>query len=173
MEQSLRENNNDVVVFVSPTKALANQVAAEVYARFSDKKYSKEQLKSIYSMSMPDYVINDPSSCQILITVPTTFESILSDEQEWTKNVKYIIIDEFHTLNDDELGKSIEKIIHFAQCPILALSAIISNLDSVFGWFERINKSKGIKAHKIVHTERFCDLKKFAFLPRAANENSG
>jgi len=37
MEQSLRVSNEDMVVFVSPMKSLANQVAAEVYARFGSK----------------------------------------------------------------------------------------------------------------------------------------
>ena len=35
MKKALRENNGDIVVFITPIKALANQVAAEIYARFS------------------------------------------------------------------------------------------------------------------------------------------
>lgn len=168
MEQSLRLSNSDVVVFVSPNKSLANQVAAEVYARFSSKSYPKNDAKaSVYAMSMPDYVVNDPFNCQILITVPTTFESILSQNSDWISNVKYIIIDEVQTLNDEFGGSSIEKIIHFAQCPILALSATIGNLDPFYEWMKSIQKSKGIMTHKIVHHERFCDLKKFTFVPRA------
>jgi superfamily II RNA helicase len=57
MEQSLRLNHDDLVVFVSPMKALANQVAAEIYARFGNKKYpNNSKISSVYAMKMEDYV---------------------------------------------------------------------------------------------------------------------
>ena len=121
-------------------------------------------------MSMSDYTVNDPLSCQILITVPFTFESILSENAEWTKNIKYIIIDEVQVIDETELGASIEKIIHFAQCPILALSATIGNLDKFYEWMTLTQLQKGIKTHKIVQTERYCDLKKFTFVPKLINK---
>jgi superfamily II RNA helicase len=96
-------------------------------------------------MSMPDYVVNDPLNCQILITVPTTFESILSENSPWTQRIKYIVIDEIQTINELELGASLEKIIHFAQCPILALSATIGNLDTFFDWLSKTQAAKGNK----------------------------
>jgi superfamily II RNA helicase len=34
MEKVLRESDNGIVIYVAPTKALVNQVAAEVFARF-------------------------------------------------------------------------------------------------------------------------------------------
>ena len=94
-------------------------------------------------MSMPDYVVNDPLNCQILITTPTTFESILSENSEWTNNIKYIIIDEVQTINEKEHGSSIEKIVHFAKCPIIALSATIGNLDNFYSWLKKTQEAKG------------------------------
>lgn len=167
MEQSLRANDDDMVVFVSPYEALANQIAAEVYARFSSKTYPSYSSKSVYAMLMPDYQINDIDNCQILITMPNSFEALLSEKTDVVKKIKYIILDEIHMLSDRESGRSIEKIIHFAQCPIVALSATIGNLDPFYDWMQSVSQSKGIRTHKIVHTERFCDLKKHIFVPQS------
>jgi hypothetical protein len=171
MEQSLRQNHNDMVVFVAPNKALANQIVAEIYTRFGSKQYPQNNQKFLYAMLMPDYEINVPSNCQILVTVPHSFENVLSKKFEWTKNIKYIILDEVQTLNDRDLSLSMEKIIHFASCPILALSATIGNLNRFYGWMSAILESKQMKLHKIVHSERFCDLKKYIYVPKELNED--
>ncbi len=165
MEKILRSNDTDMVVFVAPNKALANQIVAEVYTRFSGKTYPKNCTTFLYAMLMPDYKINEASNCQILVTVPTSFETLLSQKVSWLKNIKYVIIDEVQELNDSESGKAIEKVIHFVQCPILTLSATIGNLDKFYEWFKSIMSSKGMRVHKIVHTERFCDLKRYVYVP--------
>jgi superfamily II RNA helicase len=165
MEKILRQNDTDKVVFVAPNKALANQIVAEVYTRFSGKTYPKESGAVLFAMLMPDYKINEASNCQVLVTVPTAFETLLSQKVSWLKNIKYVIIDEVQELNDSESGKAIEKIIHFVQCPILTLSATIGNLNEFYRWFSSIMNAKGMRVHKIVHTERFCDLKRFVYVP--------
>ena len=171
MEKVLKNSHDEIVVFVAPIKALANQAAAEIYARFGSKTYPKGYEKSIYAMSMPDYTINDPYKCQILITVPSCLESMLCENKpEWTSKIKYIIIDELQTINDSDLGMSIEKIIHMAQCPFLFISATISNLEPFYNWLNSIQMKKGIKLNKIVHNERFCDLKKYIFSPIEENK---
>jgi ATP-dependent RNA helicase DDX60 len=153
---------NDVIVFVSPTKALANQVAAEIYARFGNE----------YAMLMPDYNIYEPYQRRILITIPTMLETVLCKEicskQEWLSSVKYVILDEVQTINDKELGPSIEKILNYLDCPILALSATIANFTEFSNWFESLEmfKEKRKKLHKITYYERYCDLQKFLFVPQ-------
>ena len=37
MEQVLRSSDDEILVYVAPTKALVTQIAAEIYARFSKK----------------------------------------------------------------------------------------------------------------------------------------
>lgn len=42
MEKVLRESDDGILVYVAPTKALVNQIAAEVYGRFS-KNYPRNR----------------------------------------------------------------------------------------------------------------------------------
>jgi superfamily II RNA helicase len=49
-------------------------------------------------------------------------------------------------INDIELGSSIEKIIQFIDCPVLGLSATISNFDQFYNWFSSIEKFKRFSA---------------------------
>jgi hypothetical protein len=121
---------------------------------------------------MPDYEINDPYNCQVLITVPTMLEIILSKKTDFNNKIKYVILDEIQTLNDSELGHSLEKIIHFVQCPMIILSATIGNIDKFYEWLKSIHNDKGVAIYpkSILNTERFCDLKKFTYVPNLNNE---
>jgi superfamily II RNA helicase len=170
MEKILRSTNlNDMILFVSPNKALVNQVVAEIYTRFGDRKYPQGIHKTVYAACMPDYNNNDPYECQILVTVPQMLETLLCSKinSEWIKNIKYVIIDEIQTINDVELGASIEKIMHFIDCPLLGLSATISNFDEFYNWFNSIEKFKRKQIlHKISHYERYCDLRRFLYIPK-------
>jgi superfamily II RNA helicase len=146
-------------------------VSAEIYARFGN---NVSKIKSLFSVQMEDFAINNYYNCKILITTAPVLESLLSEsvslkfknQIEWQKNIKYIILDEIQTLGDNKLGRSLEKVIHFCECPILAMSATIGNLDSFYDWFQQVHITKGIKTNKIVNTERFCQLKKYLFTPK-------
>jgi len=146
MEKALRSNHEDIVVYLAPMKALANQAAAEIYARFGSKEYPKNSDMFTYAMCMPDYTVNNPFKCQLLVTVPSSFESMLCENnKEWQKKIKYIILDEIQTINDREIGYSLEKIVHMAMCPIIALSATIGNLETFYDWIHAVQLSKGKK----------------------------
>lgn len=156
IEKVLRSSDTDVVVFCLPTKALVNQVSADIYARFSPRNIKM----SLQGTLMADRA-NDPFNCQVLITVPSMLESLLNSRD--CSSIKYIIIDEIHKINDSSLGLKIERIIHLARCPLLLLSATLGNLEKFYGWFRDVERSKGMDCELVVHTERYCELKLHAY----------
>ncbi|KAI5180974.1 ATP-dependent RNA helicase DDX60 [Nematocida sp. AWRm80] len=171
MERILRDSNDNVVIFVAPTKALVNQVAADVYARFGSKPYIKQN-NILQGICMDDFQIK-PFNCQILITIPSVLEKILTMPQEPTKKekpylerIKYIIIDEVHKISDSQMGSSMEKIIHFSPCALLLLSATIKNLEEFYQWTRSIERKKGRECHLVEHKERYCEIKNYVFVPK-------
>lgn len=61
MKKVLQANNDDVLVYVAPTKALVNQIAAEIQARFSKSYHSEGQEgKSIWAIHTRDHRVNNP-----------------------------------------------------------------------------------------------------------------
>lgn len=158
IEKVLRSSDEDVVVFCLPTKALVNQVSADIYARFNIKNIKT----ALQGTLMPDRS-NDPFNCQILITVPSMLESLLASKEYEHIKIRYIIIDEVHKINDGSLGIKIERIIHLARCPLLLLSATLGNLDNFYMWFKNIETSKGRDCELVYHSERYCELKPYVF----------
>ena len=82
MEKVLRESDDGVLVYVAPTKALVNQVAAEAHARFRKEvdgrewvsTYPKKVLLTVaevfWAIQTRDYRVHYFQKCQILVTVP-------------------------------------------------------------------------------------------------------
>jgi superfamily II RNA helicase len=93
MEKVLRESDDGILVYVAPTKALVNQVTAEIYGRFK-KKY-KHGNKTTWGIYTREYRENH-EKCQILVTVPQMLEVLVLSPQRisWARNIKRIIFDE-------------------------------------------------------------------------------
>lgn len=166
MEQILRANNDDILIYVAPTKALVNQIAAEVHARFS-KKYPQPG-KTVWSIQTREFKINNPIGCQILITVPHILQSMLlspTNARSWSTQVKRIIFDEIHCIGTAEDGVVWEQLLLLAPCPIVALSATVGNPEQFSDWLAETQKSSGIKLSLVQHSTRYSDLRKFLYTP--------
>jgi len=68
MEKVLRDSDDGIVIYIAPAKALVNQVAAEVVARY--KKEYKYPGQNLWSVQTNEFSVQDPLKCQVLITVP-------------------------------------------------------------------------------------------------------
>lgn len=165
MERILRSNNDDVVIYIAPNKALMNQVMADVYSRFQHKIYPSNSNRRLFG-KLDDREAMHPFDAQILITFPDIFESFVMSplfSEYIAKRVKYIILDEIHTIGEEGKGYAWEKIIMMAQCPILALSATVGNRKAFWTWLSNMQSRIGIPCRLIEHNERFSDLKRYVY----------
>jgi len=165
MKQVLEANNDDVLVYVAPTKALVNQIAAEIQARFS-KNYKYSQ--SVWGIHTRDYRINNPTGCQILVTVPHILQIMLlapSNAKSWSERVKWIIFDEVHCIGQAEDGTVWEQLLLMAPCPIIALSATVGNAEAFNDWLSASQKAAGNELVMVQHQHRYSDLRKFIYTP--------
>lgn len=166
MERILKANNDGVLVYVAPTKALVNQIAAEIQARF--KKTYRYPGKSVWAIHTRDYRVNNPTGCQILVTVPHILQIMLlspSNARGWSARVKTIIFDEIHSVGNAEDGVVWEQLLLLAPCPIIALSATVGNPEQFSSWLASTQKSAGYELTMIKHQHRYSDLRKFMFHP--------
>ncbi|KAL8716680.1 MAG: hypothetical protein Q9225_006010 [Loekoesia sp. 1 TL-2023] len=166
MEKILRRNDDSVLVYVAPTKALVNQIGAEIQARF--KKTYRHAGRSVWAIHTRDYRINNPSGCQILVTVPHILQIMLlspSNAKSWCRKVKCIIFDEIHCIGQAEDGVVWEQLLLLAPCPIIALSATVGNPDQFNSWLTSTQQSSGFDLTMITHQHRYSDLRKFLYKP--------
>ncbi|PYI11968.1 DEAD/DEAH box helicase [Aspergillus sclerotiicarbonarius CBS 121057] len=165
MKQVLEDSNDGVLVYVAPTKALVNQIAAEVQARFSKAG------KSVWAIHTRDYRINNPAGCQVLITVPHILQIMLlapSNAISWSSRIKRIIFDEIHCIGQAEDGLVWEQLLLLAPCPIIALSATVGNPKEFSDWLSLTQKENGCDLKMIEHKTRWSDLRKFKYNPPRA-----
>ncbi|KKY34635.1 putative dead deah box helicase [Diaporthe ampelina] len=169
MRKVLKESDDGVLVYVAPTKALVNQIAAEIQARFT-KSY-KHDGRSVWSIHTRDYRVNNPAGCQILVTVPHILQIMLmapsnaEHENSWSRRIKRIIFDEVHCIGQADDGVIWEQLLLLAPCPIIALSATVGNPKEFRQWLESAAKSKNLEFETIVHQTRYSDLRKFLWQP--------
>ncbi|KAI0677460.1 P-loop containing nucleoside triphosphate hydrolase protein [Trametes maxima] len=163
MERLLRSSDDDILVYVAPTKALVSQIAAEVYARFRKELHGK----ACWAIHTRDYRVHNPQNCQILVTVPEMLATMLLSPplaRTWTPRIKRIILDEIHTIGQQEGGAVWEQIILLAPCPLIGLSATIGEPEKFNAWLASVQEAHGFKHTFILHPHRYSHLRKYSYL---------
>jgi hypothetical protein len=169
IEKVLREDDDSVVVFCLPTKALVNQVFAEIYSKYT-KKYTHAESRQMLGMFTSTDRIN-VTTAQVLVTIPQCLEIMMfshtKENIEWRERLKYVILDEIHCMNSDS-GDLWEHILLMIKCPFLALSATIGNPVEFTDWL-RTNKQN---VELVQYSDRPQPLEFEVFTPPIGNEDS-
>ncbi|KAF5225268.1 hypothetical protein ECC02_001815 [Trypanosoma cruzi] len=182
MYKALRRTNKKVVVYLAPARALINQAVADVCARYGSKKY-KNPGRYIYgALGGADYhQFHD--SCQVLLTVPETFETMLLSPKytDWVELIDYVILDEIHSMESNGNGDVWERILALLPCPFVALSATLGETQQLCSWLNRVQgrlkeqteemsgKMRDFEVHLLPSEgksiQRWNDIKKYIYLP--------
>lgn len=179
IKRILQKSKNGIVVYVSPTKALVNQVAATLHMKFKNV-YSQPGIATV-GVFTRDYRINGVNS-RVLVTVPQCLEILLMSPRRytWSNKLKYVIFDEVHCLKgqgEQGAGVTWERCLLLIRCPFLALSATVRNPEYFHEWLQTTEKFKeeqdlqlgferlyDSKVNLVVHSDRHTDLVKYTYL---------
>lgn len=175
MKQVLKESDDGVLIYVAPTKALCNQVAADVQARFKKSYPPIMGAKSVWAINTRDNRVNTSVNCQVLVTVPQMLQNLLlspssssesgGSKAPWTSRIKWIIFDEVHSIGQSDEGVVWEQLLLMAPCPVIALSATVGNPFELKDWLEGCEKDKGRRLKMIIHSARYSDLRCYYWTP--------
>lgn len=121
-------------IYVVPLKALA----MEKYKDFNNK-YNK--LAEI-AISIGDLDSSEPrlNNKDIILCTAEKLDSLLRHNIPWVRDIKTIIIDEIHLINDPSRGPTLEIILTMlkkvTKAQIIGLSATIGNPEKLAEWLE-------------------------------------
>lgn len=124
--------------------------------------------KGVWAIHTRDYRVNNPTGCQILVTVPHILQIMLlspSNAKSWAPKVRRIIFDEIHCIGQAEDGVVWEQLLLLSPCPIIALSATVGNPGQFSDWLTITQKSSGSDLKMIQHGTRYSDLRKYMYEP--------
>ena len=145
IEKIFREGGR--VVYTAPIKALSNQKFREFKALVGP---------DAMGILTGDVVINPDAP--ILIMTTEIFRNMLQEDPERISDVRYVIFDEIHYIDDPERGSVWEESLIFmpSSMRFLGLSATIPNVDQLASWIEEVQDTK---VEIVTHYERIVPLK--------------
>ena len=131
IEKIYREGGR--VVYTAPIKALSNQKFREF------KGVVGEEAVGILT---GEVVINPDAP--ILIMTTEIFRNMLHEDPERVRDVRYVIFDEIHYIDDPERGSVWEESLIFMppSMRFLGLSATIPNVDQLASWIQEVQQQE-------------------------------
>lgn len=120
-------------IFLLPLRALANEKYNELKEFFKNTNY--KIIKSSGKIDSPSLHL---ANYDILILTTEKMDALLRHNTPWIKEVKTLIIDEIHLLNDPSRGPTLEILLtllkNLINPQIVGLSATIGNPNDIANW---------------------------------------
>jgi helicase len=127
--------NKGKAIYIVPLKALANEKFKEYQDLLKDTEYNVIQSTGDIDSASP-YL----AKYNLIILTSEKLDSLLRHKVSWINEVKTVVIDEIHLLNDPRRGPTLEIIItllkQLIKPQIIGLSATIGNPKELAEWLE-------------------------------------
>jgi helicase len=129
-------NHIGKAIYIVPLKALANEKYKEFKQRYPD-------IKVALSIGDTDSVDSYLATYDIIITTSEKLDSLIRHSIPWLRNIKVVIIDEIHLINDESRGPTLEILITLLKhllknIQIIGLSATIGNPKELAEWLDAV-----------------------------------
>ncbi|HLD06920.1 MAG TPA: DEAD/DEAH box helicase [Candidatus Nanoarchaeia archaeon] len=128
-------NGEGKAIYIAPLKALANEKHKEFRRRYG-------HLTGI-ALSVGDIDAADPHLAEYgwIVTTSEKLDSLLRHHAPWISEVRVMVVDEIHLLNDPKRGPTLEVIITLLRelvpaIQIIGLSATIGNPKALAAWLQ-------------------------------------
>jgi len=141
-------------IYLVPLRSLANEKFKEFQALLKDTKFQVG-----YSTGDMDSESKYLSKYDLLVLTTEKLDSLIRHKVDWLSDIKLIVIDEIHLLNDNSRGPTLEIVLtilkRLISPQIIGLSATIGNPEVLSDW---------LKAELVQDTWRPVELKKGIYI---------
>ncbi|MBS3158140.1 DEAD/DEAH box helicase [Candidatus Woesearchaeota archaeon] len=132
-------NREGKCIYIVPLKALASEKYNEFRRKYDNKETGRQFFRVALSIGDFDKTDSYLDKYDLILTVPEKLDSLMRHHTPWLKEVKTVIIDEIHLLNDTDRGPTLEIIITMLKMllkkvHIIGLSATIGNPKQLAEW---------------------------------------
>ena len=136
-ESVFPRSSHSVAVFVQPTNALVSQTFASF---LSDPKIGKKNV-ALFTGERRENC--DNCDYKVLVTNPQCLEILLLSadgnrvgDKSFFQRLCYVVFDEIHCIGSKnaEGGNVWERLLCMINCPVIGLSATLSNIDNFYRW---------------------------------------
>lgn len=132
--QAKKKNKVAKTIYVVPLRALARE-------KYKDFRKRYPQYRITLTSGEMDNDDRYLAEYDIIITTSEKLDSLIRHHSPWLTDVRVVIIDEVHLLNDVSRGPTLEILItvlrdQLSQLQLIALSATIGNANELAQWLD-------------------------------------
>lgn len=131
-------NSDAKIIYIVPTRALANQVLCDLREDFKNLGIKVEKTSKTNEVDpSEDLFLQQP--VDVLVATPEKLDLLIRKNHSSVQDISLIIVDEAHNLRDGERGVRLELLLSMLKrerpkAKFMLLSPFLPNADKLIGW---------------------------------------